>query len=149
MVSNTSLITDKPDRSNPLDVRIVLLLMLSLAIVFFSWFCNRPIKEQSSPSGQYKMHWINNSFLLTTDEILIDEHQVPAHVAPFYFKKININQASSALLQIIPGIGPALAHRIIAKRNEQGGFNAPVQLLTVAGIGQKRKEKLTEWLCFE
>ena len=149
MVSNTSLITDEPDRSNPLDARIVLLLMLCLVIVFFSWFNNLPIQEQSSPSGQYKIHWINNSFLLTTDEMLIDEDQVPAHVAPLYFKKININQASSALLQVIPGIGPELAHRIIVKRNEQGRFNTPEQLLTVAGIGQKRKDKLTAWLCFE
>ena len=149
MVSNTNLITDQPGRSNPLDARIILLLLLCLVIVFFSWFSNRPIQDQSPPSGQYKMHWINNSFLLITDQILIDEHQIPAHVAPFYFEKININQATSGLLQIIPGIGPELAHRIIVKRNEQGGFSAPEQLLTVAGIGQKRKETLTDWLCFE
>jgi comEA protein len=51
--------------------------------------------------------------------------------------KINVNTAGSAELQTIPGIGPALAARIIAYRKEHGPFESLEQLLAVKGIGPK------------
>ncbi|MCL1800973.1 MAG: ComEA family DNA-binding protein [Promicromonosporaceae bacterium] len=49
--------------------------------------------------------------------------------------RINLNHAGSALLQQLPGIGPALAERIIEHRNATGGFTNPEQLQDVPGIG--------------
>jgi competence protein ComEA len=49
--------------------------------------------------------------------------------------KVNLNHASPTLLQELPGIGPALAERIIAFREQMGGFHAIEQLLEVSGIG--------------
>jgi competence ComEA-like helix-hairpin-helix protein len=138
---------DDINRSRSFDPRIVLLLTISLAIVLNTLLFNRQPQDLSSPSGQHKLQWSNNSLSLTTGETHIDH--IPAHIAPFYFEKININQANSALLQIIPGIGPDLADRIIVKRNEKGGFDRPEELLTVPGIGPKRKEKLSAWLSFD
>jgi competence protein ComEA len=51
--------------------------------------------------------------------------------------KIDVNTAGSAELQTIPGIGPALAARIIAYRQEHGPFESVEQLLAVKGIGPK------------
>jgi len=48
---------------------------------------------------------------------------------------INLNQAGPALLQELPGIGPALANRIIEYREANGGFNAIADLERVSGIG--------------
>lgn len=61
-------------------------------------------------------------------------------------KIIDINTADSSLLEWLPGIGPALAGRIIKYRNKIGGFYSPVQLKEVWGLPdsvfQKIKEKV-------
>jgi len=55
---------------------------------------------------------------------------------------ININTADSAALETLPGIGPALAGRIIAYREENGPFGTVDDLLNVKGIGEVTLDKL-------
>ena len=50
-------------------------------------------------------------------------------------EKLNINTATAAELEALPGIGPVLAERIIAYRQEHGDFTTTEQLLLVKGIG--------------
>lgn len=50
---------------------------------------------------------------------------------------VSLNRASAAQLAELPGIGPALAERIIAYRTESGGFSSVAQLQEVSGIGEK------------
>jgi competence protein ComEA len=57
--------------------------------------------------------------------------------------KVNLNTASAAALQSLPGIGPALAARIIAHRQKIGAFRSPRQLLDVKGIGPAKLARLT------
>ena len=50
---------------------------------------------------------------------------------------ISLNQASASQLEDLPGVGPALAGRMIDWRTANGGFRAKEDLLNVAGIGDK------------
>ncbi|MBR4289066.1 MAG: helix-hairpin-helix domain-containing protein [Oscillospiraceae bacterium] len=53
---------------------------------------------------------------------------------------ININTATAAQLQTLPGIGPVIAERIVAYRNEYGAFETVGELMNVSGIGEKKLE---------
>lgn len=50
---------------------------------------------------------------------------------------VSLNRATEAELDELPGIGPALAERIVAFRKERGGFSSVSQLQEVSGIGDK------------
>ena len=49
---------------------------------------------------------------------------------------VSINRAGDKQLEQLPGIGPALAARIIAWRDANGGFKTKKDLLKVSGIGE-------------
>ncbi|HEY7173358.1 MAG TPA: helix-hairpin-helix domain-containing protein [Micromonosporaceae bacterium] len=51
---------------------------------------------------------------------------------------INLNVATEADLETLPGIGPALAQRILDYRTEHGGFRSVDELRNVSGIGDAK-----------
>jgi comEA protein len=57
---------------------------------------------------------------------------------------VDINQAGSDELESLPGIGPALAERIIAYRNTHGPFESVEALQDVSGIGPQTVKELLE-----
>lgn len=60
--------------------------------------------------------------------------------------RTNLNTASEAELQRLPGIGPALAGRIVAYREANGPFRDPSGVTGVKGIGEKTFAKLAPWV---
>lgn len=51
--------------------------------------------------------------------------------------QISLNRATQAELEALPGVGPALAGRMIDWRTANGGFKKKEDLLNVSGIGDK------------
>jgi competence protein ComEA len=61
-----------------------------------------------------------------------------AHAA----QALNLNTATAAQLEALPGIGKATADRIVEYRQKSGGFKKVEDLMNVRGIGEKNFLKL-------
>ena len=58
--------------------------------------------------------------------------------------RVNLNTADQAALDTLPGVGPAIAGRIIEWRDANGRFASVDDLLSVSGIGPKMLESLRD-----
>lgn len=63
--------------------------------------------------------------------------------------KINVNTASQAELELLPGVGPKLAQRILDDRAKNGNYKSLKDLDRVSGIGVKTLERLAPLVTFE
>lgn len=59
-------------------------------------------------------------------------------------EKINLNTATAAELETLPGIGESRAAAIVAYREEHGAFQSVEELLEVPGIGEATLEKVRD-----
>ena len=55
---------------------------------------------------------------------------------------VNLNTATEEQLQMLPGIGPAKAERVVAYRTQRGKFQRVQDLRRVKGFGYKTLKKL-------
>lgn len=74
-------------------------------------------------------------------EPLVQTPDAPVRPPP---ARIDINSASAAQLEALPGIGPALAGRIVASREAEGPFASVSALQRVRGIGPRTVERLAD-----
>jgi competence protein ComEA len=63
--------------------------------------------------------------------------------------RVNINTADAAALETLPGIGPALAQRILDYRQAHGPFVRVEDIMEVSGIGKATFEKLSDQITTE
>jgi competence protein ComEA len=60
--------------------------------------------------------------------------------------KTNLNTATQAQLEELPGVGPKLAQRVLAYRQRKGRFTSTRDLLEVEGFGPKKLAALQDQL---
>lgn len=58
--------------------------------------------------------------------------------------RVAVNSAGATELESLPGVGPVLAERIVAFRDEHGPFEAVEDLLDVPGIGEAKLSSLRD-----
>jgi len=80
---------------------------------------------------------LNQNIVLKDGDILIIEGRES-------LAKISLNTASMETLATLPGIGPALAKRIVDYRNAHGLFQQIEDIMKVKGIKTKLFEKLKD-----
>lgn len=61
-------------------------------------------------------------------------------------RPVNVNTASESELDALPGIGPALAARVVAHREAHGPFAEAAHLQRVKGIGAKTFAKMAPFV---
>jgi competence protein ComEA len=57
-------------------------------------------------------------------------------------QKVNLNTATQAELEALPGVGPVTAQRMLDFRKQKGRFSSVRDLLEVEGIGPKKYEAI-------
>lgn len=56
--------------------------------------------------------------------------------------RIDLNRAAAAELNVLPGIGPRLADRIVADRRRNGPFSTINDLTRVRGVGPRTVDRI-------
>src|SRR5262249_52465972 len=59
---------------------------------------------------------------------------------------VNVNPATAAELDLLPGVGPAVAGRIVEHREKNGAFKTADELMLIKGIGQKTFDKMKPYV---
>lgn len=76
------------------------------------------------------------------EQVAVEETEKPADEAiasePTRMNPLDLNTATAEELDLLPGIGPELAKRIVEYRQTNGKFVAKEQIMDVKGIGEKR-----------
>lgn len=65
-----------------------------------------------------------------------------ATAVPVAARRVDLNMAGSEEIALLPGIGPAIAGRIVADRAERGPFASVDELRRVKGIGASTLERV-------
>ncbi|MBN2227179.1 MAG: ComEA family DNA-binding protein [candidate division Zixibacteria bacterium] len=80
----------------------------------------------------------------TVSPMLVATGEIDPGYTPLFMIDINLSPADS--MELVPGIGPALASRIVAYRDSAGSFREVPDIVKVPGIGNKTYEKIKPYL---
>ncbi len=108
------------------------------ALRYFGWFCLIYVFNSASCV-------ILPRHAPITFEKAAPTHLVTADTPP----RISLNRATRAELETLPGIGPALAARIIEHRERYGPFRRTEHVIMVRGISDRRFREMRSLLTVE
>ncbi|MCC6426583.1 MAG: ComEA family DNA-binding protein [Phycisphaerales bacterium] len=103
----------------------------SLAGILLSYFRQAPMPMLTSGAGEP----------LANRVALMGSGQEPASGLKVG-RRLDLNSASQAELELLPGVGATTAQRIIEHRNQRGGFKTVQELDRVKGVGPRLIERI-------
>ena len=97
------------------------------------------------PSNKNLGH--SSSPVMPSESHVVQEvhHNPTGHAAAL----LDLNVSSRMDLEMLPGIGPVLADRIVSYRSIHGDFQQVDDLVNVSGIGAKRLRRLLPYVTVE
>ena len=119
----------------------------------------QPLPESSTPSRQPEAQHLRPTWNQSTSPVsssmgnrfespsLGNRHQHPPRRAPQRGACVRLATATETELQTLPGIGPALAQRIISYRSTHPRLTSVEELDDVPGIGPSLIEKIRPGVC--
>jgi competence protein ComEA len=99
----------------------------------------RSYQDAFPPNRQFDYASVDSTFAVFQKRLASDSIRQEEGTSS---RVININLATKAELTSLPGIGDALADRIIRQREEQGEFETISDLQKIKGISKKKFDKL-------
>lgn len=112
---------------------------LFLSVVFLAGVAVKGYKAYIAPPVRTAFEYSagDSVFFARSANAVNDSASMPAATV------IDLNSATKEQLMSLPGIGEAMAERIMLHRQEKGRFRRIDELRKVKGIGEKKFEKLT------
>lgn len=77
--------------------------------------------------------------------LLLTKSQMSTHERLIMEVPLDINAMSEADFDSLPGIGPVIARRIVAYRQNNGGTMTVMNLNEIEGIGEKKYKQLLKY----
>ena len=122
-----------------LSGRLTLALAALLCLLFgLSLLLFLPVAGAAEPTEIQAAASLPERTLMGGDEA----DRLPTELLPG--EKLDLNTATAAQLQLLPGIGEKLSAAIVAWREEHGPFQKVEELLQVPGIGEKRLAEIRD-----
>jgi competence ComEA-like helix-hairpin-helix protein len=84
---------------------------------------------------------------VVSDALTLENHDLDKTIKEK--KVVKLNRAGLEELTALPGIGPALAQRILSYRREKGPFKDKSEIQDVPGIGPKKFAEIEPFLSLE
>jgi len=132
---------------NPEKILIIIALALFAGIVFYNAFY---IPAPTIPTVIYLDKDPDTSSQDNTksaDENSDSKNSDSSTSSPNISRKININTANATELEELPGVGEAIAKKIIEYREYNGNFSSIEEIKNVSGIGDSKFEKMKDYIC--
>jgi len=123
----------------------VLLTLIYIALVGFYLFSG--VHSPELPAQRSEEYARTNEMILSLPTSEPFHHSpAPTQAPSGVRRKLDINQADAWMLTAIPGVGEAIADKIIVYRDSQGGMAFVEELMRVDGVGERLFDTLIQYI---